>query len=325
MKNNYLVSIIVPVYNTEKYLKKCLDSIINQTYSNIEIILIDDGSTDNSPKICDEYKSRNNNIKVIHQTNSGVSTARNVGLDAAIGEYVGFIDSDDYIDNNMVEKIMKEIIYDNLDIAICNLYIENENNIEMKELNYTDCFIERNRYPFEMYTNTSIEGFACNKIYKRSIIEKYGIRFKEGCVVLEDDLFNYQIFHHNKKLKIKYINDKFYHYVQLNTGARNSSFNLKKLSYLDVRNVEIDILSDENISADHLKADYINVYLRMKHLAQKNRTYSAKIFNNYKRKCDEYKKSIVLKNLTSKQKIKYSIINYLPFIYYLKLLINREK
>ena len=106
-KNMKKVSVIVPVYNVENYLEECVNSILNQTYENLEIILVDDGSTDNCPQICDDWAKKDKRIKVIHKANGGVSSARNVGLDNATGEYIGFVDSDDYIDITMYEKMLK--------------------------------------------------------------------------------------------------------------------------------------------------------------------------------------------------------------------------
>lgn len=114
-----LISIIVPVYNVELYLDKCMESIVNQTYKNLEIILIDDGSTDDSGKKCDEWARKDNRIKVIHKENGGVSSARNVGLEMAKGEYIGFVDSDDFIDENMYEMMHREIKKDEIDLVIC--------------------------------------------------------------------------------------------------------------------------------------------------------------------------------------------------------------
>ena len=119
-KNEPLISIIVPVYNVEKYLSKCIDSIINQTYKNIEIILIDDGSTDSSGAICDKYALVDSRIHVLHIENSGVSNARNVGLNHATGDYIGFVDSDDYIEPNMYELLLEELIADDVDVVQCN-------------------------------------------------------------------------------------------------------------------------------------------------------------------------------------------------------------
>ena len=116
-----LISIIIPVYNVEKYLAKCLDSVLNQTYKNLEIILVDDGSKDNSGAICDEYAKRDNRIIVVHQKNSGVSKARNLGMSMATGDYIGFIDSDDTIEANMYEVLLKNAIESGAEISYCGL------------------------------------------------------------------------------------------------------------------------------------------------------------------------------------------------------------
>ena len=116
-----LISVIVPVYKVEKYLRECVDSILAQTYTNLEIILVDDGSPDNCGKICDEYAQNDSRIKVIHQENGGLSAARNAGLDIATGKYIGFVDSDDYAELNMFEELHKRIIENNADLSICGV------------------------------------------------------------------------------------------------------------------------------------------------------------------------------------------------------------
>ncbi|WP_322018790.1 glycosyltransferase [Clostridium butyricum] len=129
-----LISIIVPIYNMQKYLRKCLDTLIKQTYDKLEIILVDDGSTDSSGVICDEYLLKDNRIKVIHKENAGVSDARNVGIAIAKGEYIGFVDPDDYIELNMYEKLLYLIKNNDCDIAICGYVIEDENGNSVKNL-----------------------------------------------------------------------------------------------------------------------------------------------------------------------------------------------
>ena len=115
------ISIIVPVYNVEKYLKTCLDSIINQTYQNLEIILVDDGSTDNSGEICEEYRKTDSRIILIHKENEGLSMARNFGLDIASGDYISFVDSDDFIARNMMEALYNRLLETQSDMAICSI------------------------------------------------------------------------------------------------------------------------------------------------------------------------------------------------------------
>lgn len=124
-----LISVIVPVYNVEKYLSKCIDSILAQTYKNLEIILVDDGSPDNCPKICDEYAKKDNRIKVIHKENGGLSAARNVALDIAKGEYIGFVDSDDFIAEDMYEVLYNLAEKYNAEISSVSFYKVIENNI----------------------------------------------------------------------------------------------------------------------------------------------------------------------------------------------------
>ena len=116
---NPLISVVVPIYKVEEYLQRCVDSIINQTYKNLEIILVDDGSPDSCPKMCDNFAKQDKRIKVIHKINAGVSEARNTGLEYATGDYVGFIDSDDYIHPTMYEKLLNGIKKENSDICMC--------------------------------------------------------------------------------------------------------------------------------------------------------------------------------------------------------------
>ena len=120
------ISVIVPIYNVEKYLDRCLKSIINQTYKNLEIILIDDGSPDNCGTICDEYAKKDNRIKVVHKDNGGLVKARNTGLDIATGEYISFIDPDDWIELNMYEEMIKIADETNTDIVRCGYYRDND-------------------------------------------------------------------------------------------------------------------------------------------------------------------------------------------------------
>jgi len=175
---NYSISIIVPVYNTEKYLSKCLDSIINQTLKNIEIIVVNDGSKDNSQQIIDEYCSNDIRIKSIVKQNGGLSDARNIGIDHANGEYIAFIDSDDYIDLSMMEQLYKKAIHHQAEIVLCDLVKVDENGNEFRDLpqspQLSDKIILKN--DFTLFGEMSC--FACNKIFKKSLFEKH--RFRKG-------------------------------------------------------------------------------------------------------------------------------------------------
>lgn len=166
-----LISIIVPVYNVEKYLQKCINSIINQTYKNIEIILVDDGSKDSSGKICDELEKKDNRIRVIHKENGGLSDARNVGLKIATGKYVGFVDSDDYISEDMFETLYKLNKDNNSDISIVSFYelyrgkvISVRDSKEKKVFDKIDAIKE-------LLIDTNIQSYAWNKLFKRELFD----------------------------------------------------------------------------------------------------------------------------------------------------------
>ena len=127
-----LISIIVPVYNVKDYVEKCLDSICGQTYKNLEIVVVDDGSTDGSGEICDTYAQKDPRVKVIHRENRGVSAVRNEGLDIALGEYIGFVDGDDWIDSDMYEFLYELLIVNEADISVCSHYIEKPGKRKIK-------------------------------------------------------------------------------------------------------------------------------------------------------------------------------------------------
>ena len=314
-----MISIIVPIYNVEKYLKKCLDSIINQTYKNLEIILVDDGSTDCSGKIADEYGKKDKRIKVIHKKNGGVSSARNVGIDNASGKYIAFVDSDDWIDLRMYEILHNIIKKDNYNIAICNIAIENEEGKEINKFNSSKTVLDNKTFLKSIYYDRSIQGYSCNKLYERKLLDSGNVRFDEKAIVLEDDLFNVEIACFNKKMDIIYNDMRLYHYVEHASSVSNSSFNIKKMSYFYIRNLEIKLLEKYDFECNYLKVDYCAAFIRSKYLIKYYKLKINKIYieanNNFK----EYKKQIELSNLSFLLKIKYFIVKFMPIIYYIKI------
>lgn len=218
-----LVSIIVPVYNVEPYLNKCLDSIADQTYKNLQIILIDDGSIDNSGLICDEYAKRDARFLVLHNSNHGVSYSRNQGLDLSEGEYILFIDSDDFIDKDYVELLCREIEYggDN-DIVICKYDEIFDNEVYEKKIetnNLTGDFQNDLCILYELMMG------PYNKMYKRSVIRRFAINFNEEIEFSEDRLFNYNYCLNINKYK--YIDKSLYHYCKLNTNSLSKQRKIK--------------------------------------------------------------------------------------------------
>ena len=217
-----LISIIVPVYNVEKYLSKCLDSIINQTYKNIEIILIDDGSTDNSGAICDEYKLKDNRIKVIHQNNKGVSFARRVGYISSNGEIISFIDGDDYISKRMIEIMHKVMCNKNVDIVMCKDVSVNVTNGKQSIRKWPQKNSILNRTEALKYiAEDKLKSFFCNKIFKKNIIKKSDFLLDKR---FEDFLCMPQIF--NRISKVAIIIDPLYFYVRHEESFTSSSISL---------------------------------------------------------------------------------------------------
>lgn len=202
------ISVIVPVYNAEKYLNECVDSILAQTLQDIEVILVDDGSTDNSPAICDEYAEKDSRVVVIHKENGGVSAARNAGLDVVKGEYVAFVDSDDYIDTEMYEKMFEQITEYNCDVVMCDCIKEYATGRELYTHNVRGGFYSSNQLKTEYYPhllimeNVEYPATISNwlLLFKREYAKK--VRYLEGVRYSEDLLFG---------AKLMYLVESFYY------------------------------------------------------------------------------------------------------------------
>lgn len=325
MENN-LISIIIPIYNSEKTIKRCLESIINQTYRNIEIILIDDGSEDDSYKICKEYQQNDNRIVLKSQKNSGVSKARNTGLDIAKGRYIGFVDSDDFIDKNMYELLVKEMEEKGCKLSICNYYFENLQGHTLKSYNSQSIIFSSRELLMKMYNNLSINGFICNKLYDRSLIyyNNTHLNLNEEIGMLEDNLFNYNIFDKNEEFTCSFISEKLYHYIQNTNSTCNIKYNDKNLQQFIVRDKQICILRKNQMDFDFLMADYIVNFTKTKIKykilkIKKNELYRI-IENNYKL----YKKQIDIRKLNSRIKLKYILSRYFSFIFWMYIIFKKE-
>lgn len=222
--NNSKVSIIIPVYNTGKYLFKCLDSMINQTYSNLEIIIIDDGSNDESPKICDDYALKDNRIKVIHKENAGVSKARNAGIEIATGDYFYFPDSDDYIESNTIELLIELVKENDVDIINFEYYVtySHRENVHLVDKSKYGLFnVEKSHEIF-----IEDEPFAWNKFFSKRIIEN--VLFREDILRGEDSLFSHIALENTEKAL--FIETPLYHYVQSEESACRGKFRKSQLT-----------------------------------------------------------------------------------------------
>lgn len=218
-----LISIIVPVYNVEKYIHECVDSIINQTYKNIEIILVDDGSPDNCGKICDEYAEKDSRIKVIHKENGGLSDARNCGIDAASGEWLMFVDSDDWLHIQTVEKLYDAVNKHNIFLGICNY---KETSDESPRID-TSCLPEL-WTPKELYLNRHIAAtVAWGKLYHKKCFDE--IRYPVG-KIHEDEYVTYRILFAQEK--IAFIDQPYYAYFINPNGITKSEWTPKRLEVI---------------------------------------------------------------------------------------------
>lgn len=265
-----LISIVIPVYNVEKYLKKCIESVMKQTYKNLEIILVDDGSTDLCSNICDEYEKKDKRIKVIHKANGGLSDARNCGIDMAKGEYIGFVDSDDFIEEEMYERMYECIKKTNSDISICGKYIDYENGKSIpaikdketivNEMTSKEALIKLNSfYKFDMAT--------WDKLYKRELFKDIRFPYGKKC---EDYYTTYKLF--DKSKKIVYFSTPLYHYFQRENSISRSK-NIP-LSYIEASENQLEYFKKNH-------KDIINV-AETAYAFANIATYNAYVNNNLK-------------------------------------------
>jgi glycosyltransferase involved in cell wall biosynthesis len=233
---NAKISVIVPVYNVEKYLDKCVQSILNQTLNNMEIVLVDDGSTDKSGEIVNFYAEKDSRIKVIHQKNQGVSVARNQGLLVATGEYIAFIDPDDWIDNSMFEKLYCEAIQNDCDVVISCFFREDINNNKSIKIFHpfqSNKLLLKDDIRDDICSQLLMNGFftaVWDKIYRRSFLEKYKIRMYHDVIFREDYFFNMDVFGFAER--VKYLPIAFYHYRNTPNSASRKYY--KNLFQFDV-------------------------------------------------------------------------------------------
>lgn len=284
---NQKVSIVIPVYNVEKYIERCLKSILNQTLDSIEVIVIDDGSTDNSGKICDEFSTKYKNVKTFHKRNGGVSSARNLGISIAKGEYIGFVDPDDFIHVNMYKELYENAKKVNSDIAICsvneimgNKIFTEDNTGELMKYSKSEAI---NGYFNETYPFN--HNYLCNKLFKRTMFDK--IKLNEKITYQEDSeimikllnssdiityigkpLYNYDLregsLSSGKISKGKITAERAFHsiyeYTRYNICEYKSKALLKYISL--VFNIVIEIIKNY----EEYKEEYINIITRIKEI-----------------------------------------------------------
>ena len=251
-----LISIIVPVYNSKAHLECCVTSILNQSYKQFELLLIDDGSSDGSSELCDELSQKSEKIRVIHKENGGVSSARNAGLDMASGDYIVFVDSDDVISNNYVETFIESSHKGDLILGMIeDVYFDDTGSIikrHTRNVDAPDCGILADEY----YKLLELLRVPVVKLYKRDIIEVYHIRFDENLSVAEDQVFNFAYYKHIKTYSLE-PRSVYKYYHQYNSSSLSSTKTKKTFeSELYKLRVEYDFIKDYSPK----NADLVYVY-----------------------------------------------------------------
>ena len=233
-----VISVMVPIYKVEAYLDRCVRSITEQTYKNTEIILVDDGSPDNCPHLCDAWAERDSRIKVIHKDNGGLSDARNAGLEAATGEYISFIDSDDFIAPEFLSELYSAMTESGADIAECSVTYVDEEGSELRYRNTaTVSHMDKLEALRRLVLEDGIYQTVWNKLYRRSVID--GIPFEKG-KHHEDDFWTYQVFDRIEKLVT--VPTPMYYYLQRSSSIIGSGYTFKRLDGLNARYLRMEYL-----------------------------------------------------------------------------------
>lgn len=236
-----MISIIVPVYNVESYLTRCVESLLTQSEADIEILLVDDGSTDSSGALCDSFAARDHRVRVIHKRNGGLSSARNAGIEAAQGQYIQFLDGDDYLAPNAAQRLMEvasavgdfdfiQFHYEETDGSWCG-DVQIEANIRI-------CTDVREMFSY-CYQNGGVAASACTKLYRTSLFD--GLRFQEKILHEDEQLLNALL---PRCHKVVYTNMVLYGYVMRGGSIIHDTFNLHKLDVLDIMDERIAVLKD---------------------------------------------------------------------------------
>ena len=298
---NKLVSIVVPCYNAENYIDACIDSLLNQTYRNCEIIIINDGSTDATAEKCKKYIA--DNINLINTKNNGVSVSRNIGISKATGKYILFVDSDDIVSNYYVEKLVYAIEHKDVDLVTCR-YTNKINLLDsIEDIKYEKMILKKDEYLNHMINNNLRNGYLWNKIFKCEVINKYNLHFERNIGIWEDMYF---VLQYLKKINNVYnIGNVLYYYRTRKNSTVNRKDTLKSLT--DKRNILELILKDKKIYLNDnnwFKIKKLHITITLKYLVMVDSKQEAKVqMKNIKEEKNHIR--IGLKN-----KFKYYVIKF---------------
>lgn len=305
---NSKISLIIPVYNVKEYVSKCIESVISQTYKNLEIIIVDDGSTDGSGTICDYYKSIDKRIVVIHKENGGLSSARNSGLKIASGQYIGFIDSDDYIDSTMYEILINSLSNNKADIVCCDYFEFRDNEELFDKIKRRDLIYSKEEAMSHLFDDVGYKCFAWNKLYRKELWDRAS--FREG-KIFEDIEPTFLVF--SMANKIVFVQEKLYYYRVRKSSISQSGFYYGNNSIVDLRdaleNVWAQFVIDYTNRRKALAGGYASYYLHYISVALCNNEDVSADARKLKKFLLEYKKYV----FGAENQYKYKKLQFLFF------------
>lgn len=246
-----MISVIIPVYKVEAYLKRCVESIVNQTYQNLEIILVDDGSPDRCPILCDGWAQKDNRIRVIHKENGGLSDARNAGMAVATGGYISFVDSDDWVESDFLQTMFDLLQKTKADIAECGVKYIDERGNQLRQRGIPQAREELGRVDAvkRLLKEDGVYQTVWNKLYRRGTIGN--VLFEKG-KLHEDDFWTYQIF--DKANKVVVIHKPLYNYFQRSDSIMGAGYRFKNLDGLQARHRQVEYFANDPELAEFVKA-----------------------------------------------------------------------
>jgi len=304
-----MVSVIVPCYKVEQYLPRCIESLLNQRYRDLEIILIDDGSPDKCPVICDSYAASDSRVKVIHQQNRGVAAARNAGLDAATGEFISFADGDDYIEPEMIDLLVSSIR--DADMSVCG-YVTESARAAVCRKNNTVRTINRSDALKEVVVSEQFQGYLWNKLFLKSVIDKYGLRFDERLRMWVDNPFVVSYLAHAEN-GIRVNSAQLYHYVMrndsiLHTKDVNTAGDM--LIACDLMRLTYDNFPD---AADYFSQIAFSAYSGIALACKTAGKSESGKYQHSREQMRRYFRALSLPDMPMKLKLKSAVLNYLFF------------
>ncbi len=311
-----LISVIVPIYKVEQYLNRCVQSIVDQTYKNLEIILVDDGSPDNSPAMCDAWAEKDDRVQVVHKKNGGVSSARNAGLDAANGAYIGFVDGDDYIEPDMYAQLLRAIQKDSSDMAVCGYYY-NQDVVTFPE---SVCVSAEQAmcYMFDSATK-AFEGYCWNKLYRQALIHTNKLYFDRHLAHAEDTKFNYEYLRCCTKVTV--IGYTGYTYVQRANSATQKDKNYR-VSTLDLPDYCLRYCNDLLKPFVLAWAFYWWIGIINEHSKFKNLPVVWKAVRKIKQ---NYQQFLHLSGISNRNKLQVVLLRFTPHLYIACLCIKNKR